>query len=69
MALQTHEQIRTAPSLAEKSGIAPDRARYVVETMIDLMKKQQFMEGGRIEIRGFGSFEMREYDDYEGRTL
>ena len=54
-------------ALAEKSGIAPDRARYFVETMIDLMKKQ-LEEDGRIEIRGFGSFEMHEHGGYKGRN-
>jgi len=53
--------------LSEKSDITPELARSVVETMIDLMK-QQLMDGGRIEIRGFGSFEMREYKAYKGRN-
>ena len=52
-------------ALSEKSGITPERARYFVETTIDLLK-QQLMDGGRIEIRGFGSFEMREYGAYKG---
>ncbi len=54
-------------ALAEKSDISQELARSVVETMIDMMK-QQLLEGGRIEIRGFGSFEMREYDAYKGRN-
>ncbi len=54
-------------ALSEKSGIAPDQARYFVETMLSLMK-QQLMDGGRIEIRGFGAFEMREYGAYKGRN-
>ncbi len=54
-------------ALAEKSGITPELARSVVETMISIMK-QQLMDGGRIEIRGFGSFEMREYGSYKGRN-
>ena len=54
-------------ALAEKSGIAPEPARNVVETMISMMK-QQLMDGGRVEIRGFGSFEMREYGGYRGRN-
>ena len=54
-------------ALAEKSDITPDQARYFVETMIDL-KKQQLMDGGRIEIRGFGSFDMREHGGYKGRN-
>ena len=35
--------------------------------MIDLMKQQLF-DGGRIEIRGFGSFEARKYCAYKGRN-
>ena len=54
-------------ALSERSGISLDLARSVVETTIDLMK-QQLLEGGRIEIRGFGSFEMREYKAYTGRN-
>ena len=54
-------------ALAEKSNIDPTLARDVVETTIAMMK-QQLMDGGRIEIRGFGSFEMREYGAYKGRN-
>ena len=54
-------------AISERSGISLEVARSVVETTIDLMK-QQLLEGGRIEIRGFGSFEMREYKAYTGRN-
>ncbi len=54
-------------ALSEKSQITPELARNVVETMIDLMK-QQLMDGGRVEIRGFGVFEMRDYKAYRGRN-
>ena len=54
-------------ALAEKTDIPVDNAKTVVETMVSLMK-EQLMEGGRIEIRGFGSFEMREYRAYTGRN-
>ena len=54
-------------ALAEKSNIDPTLARDVVETTIAMMK-QQLMDGGRIEIRGFGSFEMREHGAYKGRN-
>ncbi len=54
-------------ALSEKSQISPELARTVVETMIDLMK-QQLMDGGRVEIRGFGVFEMRDYKAYKGRN-
>ncbi len=54
-------------TLAEKNNLPADQARIIVDTMVDLMK-EQLMEGGRIEIRGFGSFEMREYRAYTGRN-
>ncbi len=54
-------------ALAEKSDIDPTLARDIVETTIAMMK-QQLMECGRIEIRGFGSFEIREYGAYKGRN-
>ncbi len=54
-------------ALAEKSSIDLELARNVVETTIALMK-QQLLDGGRIEIRGFGSFAMREYKGYTGRN-
>ncbi len=54
-------------ALAEKSDIDLTLARDIVETTIAMMK-QQLMDGGRIEIRGFGSFEMREYGAYKGRN-
>ena len=54
-------------ALAEKSDIAPELARDVVETTIAMMK-QQLMDGGRIEIRGFGSFGLREHGACKGRT-
>ena len=54
-------------ALSDKSQISPELARSVVETMIGMMK-QQLMDGGRVEIRGFGVFEMREYGAYKGRN-
>ena len=54
-------------ALAGKSNIAPELVRDIVETTIAMMK-QQLMDGGRIEIRGFGSFEMREYGGYKGHN-
>ncbi len=54
-------------TLSEQNDIPLETAKIAVDTMIDLMK-EQLMEGGRIEIRGFGSFEMREYGAYKGRN-
>ncbi len=54
-------------TLSGQNDIPLEPARTAVDTMIDLMK-EQLMEGGRIEIRGFGRFEIREYRAYKGRN-
>ncbi len=53
--------------LAEANDISFDLARMFVDTTISMMK-QQLIEGGRVEIRGLGSFTMREYSGYKGRN-
>ena len=51
--------------LAENHNISPNQAKKIVDlffdTMIEALKDEE-----RIEIRGFGSFEIRHYDAYEG---
>jgi len=42
---------------------ADEIVNKVFETMSDAL-----LSGNRIEIRGFGSFEVREYDGYTGRN-
>ncbi len=54
-------------ALAEANGISPDLAKLLVETAVAMMK-QQLMDDGRVEIRGFGAFTMREYAGYKGRN-
>ena len=39
----------------------------VVNTFFDAMKKS-LLSGERIEIRGFGSFKIKEYEGYAGRN-
>ena len=53
--------------LAEQCNISTDDADMCVEVFIDEMKKA-LLEGNRIEIRGFGSFKMKEYQGYTGRN-
>ena len=53
--------------LAEKTQISYEEADTMVHTMIDGMKKA-LCKGGRIEIRGFCNFAVREYDAYTGRN-
>ena len=42
-------------------------AEAVVHEVFDCMS-DTLIAGGRIEIRGFGSFEIREYEGYTGRN-
>ena len=43
------------------------KAEEVVELIFDSMA-ETLQQGGRIEIRGFGSFVVREYGSYKGRN-
>ena len=55
------EELSTEPNLNLK------RAEVVVNTIFDVMS-EALQEGDRVEIRGFGSFEVRRYDAYVGRN-
>ena len=54
-------------ALAEKALISIEDATLVVNTFVDSMK-DSLLEGGRVEIRGFGSFKVKEYGGYAGRN-
>lgn len=43
------------------------RAEIVVNTIFDVMS-EALQRGDRVEIRGFGSFEVRNYGSYTGRN-
>lgn len=53
--------------LVKKSHITQRVAKIVVDAIFEDMK-QALVDGKRIEIRGFGSFSIREYDGYDGRN-
>lgn len=53
--------------LAEKTGLNVMQAEEVVNLIYRKMK-ETMVNGGRIEIRGFGSFVVKEYDSYQGRN-
>ena len=53
--------------LAEKRKISIDDAEMVVQTLVSGMK-DALVDGGRVEIRGFGSFKVKEYEGYQGRN-
>ena len=54
-------------ALADQANISLDEATLVVNTFGDSMK-EYLLEGGRVEIRGFGSFKVKEYGSYAGRN-
>ena len=53
--------------LVEQRGISPARAEAVVETMLASMA-DALRAGEGIEVRGFGSFHLEDYDAYQGRN-
>ena len=54
-------------ALADQANISLDEASLVVNTFVDSMK-DSLLEGGRVEIREFGSFKVKEYGSYAGRN-
>ena len=54
-------------ALADQANISLDEATLVVNTFVDSMK-DSLLEGGRVEIRGFGSVKVKEYGRYAGRN-
>jgi integration host factor subunit beta len=53
--------------VAEKLNLAKGRAELIVNCLFESMEAS-LKQGERIEIRGFGSFEIRHYKAYEGRN-
>ena len=53
--------------LAERADLTPRVARIIVDAIFDGMK-QSLIRGEGIEIRGFGSFRVRNYRGYTGRN-
>lgn len=59
-----HEQIE---ALAQDIGVPHREAAAITNTVIDTMT-EALARGESIEIRGFGSFVIKEYGSYEGRN-
>lgn len=53
--------------IAQREGYNLKKAEIVVNTIFDAMS-DALVRGERVEIRGFGSFEVREYESYRGRN-
>src|SRR6476646_5001356 len=54
-------------SVANKLHLPKGKAELIVNCIFDSME-ESLKRGERIEIRGFGSFEIRHYKAYEGRN-
>lgn len=54
-------------TLADECDLSMDDSSLMVNTFIDSIK-QSLQEGNRVEIRGFGSFKMKDYGGYTGRN-
>ncbi len=54
-------------ALSRKENMTEKRAMDVINLVFDGFVNE-LKNGGRIEIRGFGSFVVREYDAYTGRN-
>jgi integration host factor subunit beta len=54
-------------TLADQKGIHVDDAAFVVNTFFDSVK-ESLVNGERVEIRGFGSFKVKDYGGYTGRN-
>jgi integration host factor subunit beta len=54
-------------SLAKELDLPWRKSEEIVDTIFDVMSKM-LTEGERIEIRGFGTFSVREYGGYTGRN-
>jgi len=54
-------------SLSEECKITPEEAITIVDTFFDSIKAA-LCSDGRVELRGFGSFQMKEYKGYRGRN-
>ena len=53
--------------LAERCGLNVMQTEEIVNLIYKRMK-ETMVNGGRIEIRGFGSFVVKEYQAYQGRN-
>lgn len=54
-------------ALAVEIDLGPKRTREIVDTILDTMS-DALSRGEGIELRGFGSFSIRQYSSYEGRN-
>ncbi len=54
-------------ALAKKENLTVKKAELVVNTLFGSIE-EALVAGERVEIRGFGSFKVKNYDGYQGRN-
>jgi integration host factor subunit beta len=54
-------------TLAEKNKLQTDEATRIVDIFFQTIK-DALIRGDRVEIRGFGSFKVKDYQGYNGRN-
>lgn len=54
-------------ALAEQKKIHVDESTKIVTAFVDAIK-EALVRGDRVEIRGFGSFKIKDYEGYTGRN-
>ncbi|MGE4551817.1 MAG: HU family DNA-binding protein [Desulfovibrionaceae bacterium] len=54
-------------ALAEQKKIHIDESTKIVTAFVDSVK-EALLRGDRVEIRGFGSFKIKDYEGYTGRN-
>lgn len=54
-------------ALADENALSNEESAIIVETFFDCMK-DALSQGSRVEIRGLGSFKIKEYEGYSGRN-
>jgi len=54
-------------ALAVDQKVTVSTASGIIDTILDTMT-EELVKGGNIEIRGFGSFVVKNYEPYEGRN-
>jgi integration host factor subunit beta len=54
-------------AIKEKTSLSRKDAEKVIDTFFDTIT-QSIVGGGRVEIRGFGSFMVKDYKPYIGRN-
>ena len=54
-------------TMVEEEQVSLDEASLMVNTFFDTVK-DALREGDRVEIRGFGSFKVKQYEAYVGRN-